>query len=48
MTKEQLLDMMMLLSALESWGFSDGKRMPDYLLDRLVDTVEILRVEVLK
>ena len=35
MTKPQALDLIMLLSALESWAFSTGKPMPDYLLERL-------------
>ena len=48
MTKQQLLDLLMLLSALESWGFSEGKRMPDYLLERLIENVETLRTEMLK
>lgn len=31
----QALDLLMLLSALESWAFSTGKPLPDYLLERL-------------
>jgi len=48
MTKQQLLDLLMLLSALESWGFSEGKPIPDYLLERLIENVESLRTEMLK
>ena len=48
MTKEQLIDLMMVLSALESWGFSTGQKLPDYLHDRLLDSVDILRNEILK
>ena len=48
MTKPELLDLLQLLSALESWSFSTGKPLPDYLEDRLLNAVEILRREVLK
>jgi hypothetical protein len=49
MTKQQCLEIMMLLSALESWGFSNKQyHFPDYLLERLLDTIEVLRAEVLK
>ena len=35
MTKPEALELAMLLSALESWGMSNGQRLPDYLLERL-------------
>ncbi len=47
MTREQTLDLLMLLSALESCLFSDGKRLPDYLIERIDTTVELLKKEVL-
>lgn len=47
MTKPQALDLLMLLSALESWSFSTGKPLPDYLLDRLDVALVALRNEVL-
>ena len=47
MTKQQLLDVLMLLSALESWSFSTGKPLPDYLHDQLADAVEALSKEML-
>jgi hypothetical protein len=47
MTREQTLDLLMLLSALESWSFSTGKLIPDYLHDRLAATVELLSGEIL-
>ena len=47
MTKPEALDLLQLLSALESWGFSNNHRLPDYLHDRLLDSVELLRKEVL-
>ena len=48
MTKKQILDTLMLLSAIESWGLSSGSKMPDYLSDQLLECVEVLRNEVLK
>ena len=48
MTKEQILDLLQLLSALESWGVSNGQGMPDFLLEQINDSVEVLRNEVLK
>lgn len=47
MTKPQALDLLMLLSALESWGMSNGQRLPEFLQDRLSDYIEALRSEVL-
>lgn len=47
MTREQKLEIMMLLSALESWGFSSNSRFPDYLHERLLSTMDILRGEIL-
>lgn len=48
MNKEQCLDLLMLLSALESWALSQKEAMPDYLLDRITDSVNLLTREVLK
>jgi hypothetical protein len=48
MTKTQLLDIIKLLSALESWSFAEKHRLPDYLLEELEKNVELLSVEVLK
>lgn len=48
MTKQQIIEILMLLSALESWGFSSGQQIPGYLHDRLLDVVESLREEALK
>jgi len=47
MTKSQSIDTMMLLSALESWMFSVDKRPPDFLIERIDATVELLKKEVL-
>ena len=48
MTKEQLLQIIKLLSALESWGFSNKTPFPDYLHEQLSETMEALEHEVLK
>ena len=48
MTKEQILDVIKLLSALEGWSFADKHRLPDYLLEDLDRTIEVLSAEVLK
>jgi hypothetical protein len=47
MTKPEMLQMMRLLSALESLMLTK-ERVPDYLLERLSDMVEILEREILK
>lgn len=43
-----LLQLMRLLSALESWDFSNGQRMPDYLLEGLGRSVERLEEVLLE
>lgn len=48
MTKEQALDLIELLSAVESWSFADKHRMPDYLYDKIDIAIKLLRKEVLK
>lgn len=45
MTKEQILDTIKLLSALEAWGFAEKHRLPDYLSDDLDKIVKILSME---
>lgn len=47
MTKAEHLELIKLLSALESWGFSQNERLPDYLHDRLLESIEKLSKEVL-
>lgn len=47
MTKEQLLDTIKLLSALEAWSFSEKHALPDYLLERLDKQIELFTKEVL-
>ena len=48
MTKPQALDILMLLSALESWSFSTGKPLPDHTFDSLQVAIEQLRTEILE
>ena len=48
MSRKDLLSMMRLLSALESWGFSTQHRLPDYLQDELCRMVSLLEAEILE
>ena len=48
MTKSELLDIIKLLSALESWSFAEKHRLPDYLQEETARLSELLSNEVLK
>jgi hypothetical protein len=48
MTKEQILQIIKLLSAVESWSFADKHQMPDYLYERMDEAMKVLEQEVLK
>ena len=48
MTKEQILEVIKLLSALESWSFADKHNMPDYLYEKITASMEVLEKELLK
>jgi len=48
MTKQQILATIKLPSALEAWSFANNHRLPDYLLQDLDKTVEVLSAEILK
>ena len=48
MTKEQILQIIKLLSAVESWSYADKHRMPDYLYERIDEAMTLLEKEVLK
>lgn len=48
MDKKVALEIIKLLSQLESWSFSNNSRLPDFMLERLNETVEFLSKEVLK
>lgn len=46
--REQTLELLMLLSAMESWSFAAEHRLPEMLATRLDAAVEALRAEVLE
>ena len=46
--REQRLELLMLLSALESWSFAADHRLPESLATRLDAAVATLRAEVLE
>jgi len=48
MTKEQVLEVIKLLSALESWSFASTHTLPDYLYEKITQSMEVLEAEVLK
>jgi len=48
MNKSDALAILKLLSALESWGFTVDKRMPDYLAETLSEAMEVLEKVVLE
>jgi hypothetical protein len=48
MTKKEMLDILQLLSALESWGLVERQtRIPDYIHEALMSSAEILRKNIL-
>ena len=48
MTKEQYLQIIKLLSAVESWSFADNHQMPEYLYKKIEESLTLLEQEVLK
>lgn len=48
MNKQFALDLIKLLSSLESWTFATKERLPDYLIEQLELAVDKLSDEVLK
>ncbi len=48
MTKSVALEIIKLLSALESWSFAESHRLPTYLQEKLSDAIDTLAAEVLK
>jgi hypothetical protein len=48
MTKEEALQAIKLLSALQSWAFSPSTRIPDYLVDDIHRSMEVLERIVLE
>jgi len=47
MTTPDLLQIMRLLSALESWGFHGDKPIPDHLSDQITSALDLLEREIL-
>jgi len=47
MTREQMLDLLMLFAGLESWAFSQQRPLPDHLQDQISECVDVLRPLVL-
>ena len=48
MTRQQKLDILLLLSALESCGYAEKHYLPDFLAGRLCEAITLLSAEVLK
>ena len=48
MSKQQTLEILMLLSAIESWSFAVGKMFPDYLHENLSRIVNELSEQLLE
>jgi hypothetical protein len=48
MSREQILEVLKLLSALEAWSFAEKHNLPDYLFERLDNSIEVLTNQVLK
>lgn len=47
MNKPELLELIKLLSAMESWAFSTQAKFPEHLLERLESALDKLTAEVL-
>jgi len=48
MDKKEIIDLIRLLAGLESWSFSAGQRLPDYLLESIDATMESLTKKLLE
>lgn len=48
MTKQELLDIIRLLSALEGWSFANNHRLPDYLFESIDKAVKRISDVVFK
>lgn len=48
MNKPDMLEILMLLSALESWSFADKHQIPDYLFERMESVIGKLTDKVLE
>ena len=48
MTKQEYINILKLLSALEGWSYSVGARLPDQLAEDLTAAVHVLERDILK
>ena len=48
MSKEETLELLMLLSALESWCYSTTNGFPDHLSERVEVAVDVLKAALLR
>jgi|LakMenE18May11ns_1017448.scaffolds.fasta_scaffold9208169_2 hypothetical protein len=48
MTRQDKLELLMLLSALESWGFATDRPFPSYLHNRLAEALNKIQTDVLQ
>lgn len=48
MTRVEALEIIKLLTALGTWSFSYRERFPDYLLEKITASIEVLEKEVLE
>lgn len=48
MSKKDYLEILMILSALESWSYSHDSRLPDWLQENLENSIDKLKAEVLR
>ena len=48
MTRQNKIDIILLLSALESWGFAEKRCPPDFISARMCEAIKPLSEEVLK
>lgn len=48
MSKKEMLDLMRLLSALESWAMSRSERLPDYLHEQIASSTDVLERYILE
>jgi hypothetical protein len=46
-SKQDYIELLMLLSALESWSFSAQIPIPDYLHENLSDKVDLIKKQIL-
>jgi hypothetical protein len=48
MTKEKMLDVLMTISALESWAYAQKAAFPDYLIEEVAQAVDALKQAILR